>query len=253
MLATIVLDAYRYTERSEVARALNDLLAPYNSWSTAGIYCYWDYELKEALYLGLAVDLHQRFLQHNLLLRASPQTCKSKQIKEYFQTHEKLGFTIMLQSNLSQPLTRKFKKQYWNFWQKADADYKSNFGVDGIKNIRLMEGATIETVKNHSGSLPPWNRMNGSEEGRDRTTPGHIELLRLLTNRSFNDNVSRATLRELVAGDNAYGVFESFMHGLRISSLSLEKALEFNMRIGNDWMVEQILSSGYLSKHLTLP
>ena len=253
MLATIVLDAYRYSERSEVAQALKDLLSPYNSWSTAGIYCFWDYDSKDPLYLGLAVDLHQRFLQHNSLLKAKPNACKSKQIKEYFQRHDRLGFSIMLQSNLSQPLTRKITKHYWDFWQKADADYKENFGADGIKNIRLMEGVAIEAVKNHSGSLPPWNGMSGSLEGSARATPGHIELVRLLTNRSVNDNVSRATLRELVAGDNTYGMFESFMHGLRISSLPLKEALEFNRRIGNEWLVEQLLTSNYLSKKLALP
>jgi hypothetical protein len=115
-----------------------------------------------------------------------------------------LGFSIMLQSNLSQPATRKFKKRHWDFWQKADADYAANFGIDAIKNIRLMEGVIIETVKMESGFLPSWNEINGSSEGKKKATTSHNILLQFLTHRSENDNVSRGTIRQLAALGNEF-------------------------------------------------
>jgi len=101
MLATIILDAYKQTETYEMAEAIKGITY-LDCWSSAGIYCFWNYYTKEVLYVGSSNDLFERFKQHNGLIKCNPRACKRKYIQEYFQNNEKLGYTIMLQSALFQ-------------------------------------------------------------------------------------------------------------------------------------------------------
>lgn len=67
MLRTIIIDFYKEKDKTKIADALNTLCSPNDNygWASVGIYCYWDYDTKEILYIGLAVDLTVRFKQHN--------------------------------------------------------------------------------------------------------------------------------------------------------------------------------------------
>lgn len=64
------MDAYTKEEKEEIAEALDDLCSPNDNygWASAGIYSFWDYNTKEIFYIGLAVDLTERFKQHNGLM-----------------------------------------------------------------------------------------------------------------------------------------------------------------------------------------
>ena len=119
MLRTIILDAYKENEKGKIAHALNELCSPRDNygWASAGIYCYWNYYTHETYYIGLAVDLAERFKQHNgFYPKIDTKTCKKKEIDNYFRSEEKLGFSIIVQSPLSQPITSKLKDEYKDFF-----------------------------------------------------------------------------------------------------------------------------------------
>ena len=108
MFGTVIIDAYRKEETIEIADAVEDLCSPNANygWASAGIYCFWDYYIEEILYIGLAGDLAERFKQHNGILPLK-EGSKQKKIEEYFSKNERLGYTIFVQSPLSQPLVHR--------------------------------------------------------------------------------------------------------------------------------------------------
>ena len=98
MLCTVIWDIYRSDERAQVWEALQSLLAEDSpDWSRKGVYGYWDPETRELLYLGLADNLAGRFAQHNGLVPHSGGN-KSRQIEAWFEEHEQLGLTTMIQA-----------------------------------------------------------------------------------------------------------------------------------------------------------
>lgn len=110
---TFILDAYRDSERREVYEALEELFGPTSgtSWSTAGVYVYWDYETREVLYVGIAGDFRVRFGQHNRLKGCPARSCKRDEIGAYFAAgNELLGFTVLPLSSLTQPSNARFDK-----------------------------------------------------------------------------------------------------------------------------------------------
>jgi hypothetical protein len=65
-LATVIRDSYHLNERKEMRDALHELLPVHGSdWHTSGVYCFWDPDSRDALYIGLAKNIEQRFAQHN--------------------------------------------------------------------------------------------------------------------------------------------------------------------------------------------
>jgi hypothetical protein len=116
MFGTVIIDAYKKDETYEIAYAINDICCANDNygWSSAGIYCFWNYYTREIFYIGLAVDLHQRFMQHNGLAKVDNNSCKYDEITGYFDSYDKIGYTIFVQSPLSQPTIYKNKKLYKN-------------------------------------------------------------------------------------------------------------------------------------------
>lgn len=117
MFGTIIMDSYKSDEVELMSQYIDDLCSPMDlyGWASAGIYSFWDYYTKEILYIGLASDLYVRFRQHNGLLPISENACKFKQIRSYFSLHERLGYSILVQSPLSQPIVHRNKEQYQIF------------------------------------------------------------------------------------------------------------------------------------------
>jgi hypothetical protein len=249
MLGTIVIDAYKKTETAEIVDALDGLIY-HDCWSSAGIYSFWNYTTKEILYFGLAADLSARFKQHNGLTRARKEHCKKEQIAEYFKANEKLGYSIMLQSSLSQPATAKFKKEYKSCFA-SDPDLVESFGKDGRDNIKLLEGINLEAFRLKNGNLPMWNAMNGSSAGQQRATIRNYQLTELFAPVNPNGNVSRVTLREL-NNDGGFRAFECFLHGARISFYSFAKFLEFNRMGGNGYIIDRLFNEAYLKRRLVV-
>jgi hypothetical protein len=250
MLATIISDAYRESEKREISEAIT-AVTYYDCWSSSGIYCFWDFYTNEILYIGLSNDLSERFKQHNNLIKCSPKSCKHKDISEYFVVKGKLGFTLMLQSSFVQPLTRKYIKRRKIRFDDPNADFSNILEDRALKEIRLMESLNIESVKQRTGFIPKWNTIGGGVEGRKNINHELLSLFELLCNKTTNDNVSRASIRELHQ-NGEYRIFECFLHGLRISPLPLKQSLELNIEIGNDFIIQQMHTSNYLKKKLSI-
>jgi len=251
VLATIVQDAYRVTEKSAVSSALHNITEPRNgNWSSAGVYSFWDYHTKEILYLGLAVDLAQRFDQHNGETGISSVGSKSKEIRRYFESHEKLGYSIILQSALSQPITRKLKDGFPGFFsQPASAHY--DVGEDGRNSIRRMEGILIESYRSLFGRFPAWNKVGGSAEGQRSASPKNYPLLKILNTSEINKFVSRVSLREL-AENSEYNSHEAYLHSVRIMPSPSTDAINLMSRMLGENQFEVIRRTGYFSKRLAL-
>lgn len=164
MFGTIIMDSYKSDEIELMSQNIDLLCSPMDSygWASAGIYSFWDYYTKEVLYIGLASDLCVRFRQHNGLLPISENACKFKQIQSYFSQHERLGYSILVQSPLSQPIVHRNKEQYRNFMNAPKGSPIPNYaGEEGLEHIRQAEGQLIESYKQIVGTVPPWNKIGG--------------------------------------------------------------------------------------------
>lgn len=253
MLRTIILQPYKKSERKKVVNALDELCSPKDNygWASAGIYAYWNYYTNEVLYVGLAIDLKERFKQHNgFYPGVDKKTCKHEQIEEYFKHHEKIGFSIIVQSPLSQPVTSKLKKEYKDFTKKF-SPIKNYIGEEGLAAIKHQEGILIEAFKKKHGSIPKWNKMNGSISGQNSVKPINYEAIKVLTNKKDNLLLSKSSLFEL-ADNPTFERFENFLHAVRILAplYGEQRAIEFLI---NESIIDtygQMIEYGYLNKKL---
>lgn len=263
MLATIIVDAYEKTEISEFSEALDELCNPCDNygWASAGIYSFWNYETKEILYIGLAVDLLLRFKQHNGLLPCDPKSCKVDYINEYFTHYDKIGYSIMVQSTLSQPITSKNKSdepdgetmyemglEPEDFIIKRDAKDR-----DDIKNV---EGILLECYRRKNKKYPVWNGMGGAMVGRKRANPGNYkDIVESFTRLEPHLLVSRSTLREL-AQNPTYERYENFLHAIRFSMLRMGLNWEIALKLVLPHDVlgtyKEMLKVGYLERILSV-
>lgn len=256
MFGTVIIDAYKQVEKEKIADALEDLCSPCDNygWSSAGIYCFWDYYTKEILYIGLAVDLCERFMQHNGIKRVDDNCCKYKQISEYFKGKEKLGYSIFVQSTLSQPITHRNQEQYKGYMGE-DFNKEDYAGKEGKDHIKQVEGILLEVYKLNNGDYPIWNRMGGSIAGQKATSPGNYAIVRAFNDFNHNPLVSKYSLREL--SDNAtYERYENFLHAVRMSMLmsgmSYGEALEFYRNHDILKTYDNMIECGYANKKLVV-
>jgi hypothetical protein len=220
MLATLIRDAYEQKDADAVAKAIDELCSPTDNlgWASAGVYIFWDFETREILYVGLAVDLAQRFRQHSGLISCKPNGCKVDQIKAYFQKKKMLGYSIFVQSPLDQPLIAKLIKTLGDIDIEDIKDLPSELGRDAIK---FLEGNLIEAQVIKDAARPPWNKISGAKEGKANAKPGHHKLT-LLAAKGDDSMVARATLRELAA-DMQFQSYEENLHAARLWQLILAK------------------------------
>lgn len=261
MFGTVIMDAYRQEETAEIANALDELCNPNDSygWASAGIYCFWDYYIEEVLYIGLASDLYTRFKQHNGLLPTNDTCCKKTYIDKYFSCNERLGYSIFVQSPLSQPLTFRNKKKYAKFAAQENAPVADFFTEQGKNDIKRVEGILIESYKRHYGHFPPWNQIGGSADGQHSVMPNNINIVRSFCSPDLyerNPIVSRSTLREL-AYNSEYEFYEcNFFHVVRtymlIFGMEFKEALDFTISHDKCNIFDMIKKNGYLKKKLIL-
>ncbi|HYE11425.1 MAG TPA: hypothetical protein VEF53_14745 [Patescibacteria group bacterium] len=262
MFGTIIMDAYSKGEERSMSDYLDEICSPRDSWgwSSAGIYSFWDYNTKEILYIGLASDLSVRYKQHNGLLTIEDGACKYLQIQEYFKAHTKLGYSVLVQSPLSQPIVHRSEKKHRDFINLSTDMPISNYaGVEGLEHIRTAEGQLIESYKIIVGDIPPWNKIGGDIHSRKHASHDNYQHVVMAFSQGTPDNwlVSRCTVREL-AGSSTYAWFETLLHGLRITMLtqnmSFDKSIEvqnkFNPYFQEQW--DRIIESNYLNKKLVI-
>src|SRR5688572_16044246 len=108
MLATIILDSFTKVEAREIAQALDTLCSPEDAYgfASACIYSFWSIPEREVLYVGLARDVAVRFRKHVGLTECNLASCKRQEINAYFESHDRLGYSIVVQSPLDQPITK---------------------------------------------------------------------------------------------------------------------------------------------------
>jgi len=245
MFATIINDVYKKECAEEIAAALDDLCSPNDNygWSSDGIYCYWDYNTKEIYYIGLSVDLTERFKQHNGLITTGSGN-KKEYIDKYFEENDILGFSIFVQSPLSQPsIPRKNKNLIWE-----NPDSKDR------KNHKLTEGILLESYKQNHGKFPKWNKVGGSSIGQKRVKDGNYTIIEGFTSTTFHPLVSRTSLRELSSNPTYEGYENGFLHVIRMGMLHLGfdfyKALEYAKYCDSLDRYEEMKKENYMCKNL---
>ncbi|HYG58544.1 MAG TPA: hypothetical protein VD902_10845 [Symbiobacteriaceae bacterium] len=129
---------------------------------------------RQVLYVGLAIDLAERFRQHNGLVQADPRTCKVNEINGYFERHERLGYGILVQSPMSQPATSKNKHR---FTGKRGVEVIEDTTERVKEEIRTAEGVLLEAYRRQHGGHPPWNKIGGSADGQKRATDGSYHII----------------------------------------------------------------------------
>jgi len=260
MFGTVIIDAYSLDEVLEVADALDDLCSPKDNygWASAGIYCFWDYYAEEILYIGLASDLADRFKQHNGLKKVDSSSCKYDNIQKYFESNDRLGYSIFVQSALAQPLTHRNKKQYSAIASEVDSPVEDMMSKEGKDDIKRVEGILIEAFKSKKGIFPPWNKVGGSVEGQKRVMENNYNIVRSFCNPGEykrNPILSRSTLRELSQNPSFEGI-ENYLHGVRmqmlIHGMEYEDAYEFTKQFDTVGRCQQIVDIGYDKKVLVV-
>ncbi|MDM5351949.1 GIY-YIG nuclease family protein [Lysinibacillus sphaericus] len=256
MFGTIIQDAYTKSQTKNIVAALDELCNPNDSygWASAGIYTFWNYYSRELLYIGLAVDLTERFQQHNGLIRVSEKGCKINEINQYFKEYDKLGYSVFVQSPLSQPVINKNIYK----WHKFDPQ---KFGIKDFtyeqskQDLRVVEGILIEAYRRRYGKYPPWNRMGGSREGQKRTTVGNYNIVDNMTSNNPSILNARYSLRELAANPT-YERYENFLHGVRMMMLFFGMEYESALKLIRKGDIlntyEEMVSVGHFKKLLNI-
>ncbi|MDQ0361857.1 hypothetical protein [Breznakia pachnodae] len=260
MFGTVILDSFSKKEIVEIKKALEILCNPsdYYGWSSHGIYCFWDYNTKEVLYIGLASDLELRFCQHLGIIRTTNESCKYKKIMEYFKLNERLGYTIFVQSPLAQGKVYRNKVLFDDFIESQDAPLQDYSTQQGIADIKRVEGILIESYRLENGQIPPWNEVGGSIIGQKKVMTNNINIVKSFTDSSLVEKsfiMSRSTLREL-ASNPTYERYENHLHAARILALNMKidfsDALSAIHKFSPDTQstMQDIINSKYLEKKL---
>ncbi|MBJ8031111.1 GIY-YIG nuclease family protein [Bacillus cereus group sp. N21] len=249
MFGTIIQDAYIRDETEQIADALEDICNSRNNygWSSAGIYCFWNYTTKEVLYIGLAVDLLTRFKQHNGIIAMDANGCKFEKIQEYFKTHEKIGYSVFVQSSHHQPVYSENRTEWKQFNPTQFPNTQS-----ASEDIKIAEGILIETYKMRHGVLPPWNRVGGSKEGQKVAKPGNYIFIDSLKYPESSPFTAKHTLRE-ISSNATYLAFEEFLHSARMMmgiKITFNEALEI-IKMFDDFTYNRIIKDGYLNHKLS--
>lgn len=260
MFGTVIIDAYSRDERQEIADAIDDLCSPKDNygWASAGIYCFWDYYAEEVLYIGLASDLADRFKQHNGIKLVDGSSSKYAKIEEYFESNERLGYTIFVQSPLSQPLTHRNKATYKKFAEQLHSPVEDMLSDQGKEDIKQVEGILIEAYRKRNGHYPPWNEMGGSKSGQQVVMENNYNIVRsFCTPDEYYRNpiIARSTIREL-SENPTYAGFENYLHAVRmnilIHGMEYPDALKFTNDFDNFGWYKKIEEVGYNLKKLVV-
>lgn len=260
MFGTVIIDAYRKEEISEIADAIEDLCSPNDNygWASAGIYCFWDYYIEEILYIGLASDFCDRFKQHNGIKPVSGSSSKFSKIEKYFEFNDRLGFSIFVQSPLSQPLTYRNKSIYQKFAEQNNAPIEDMLSEQGRDDIKKVEGILIESYRKKHGHFPPWNDIGGSISGQNSVMPNNYNIVKsFCTPDQYNRNpiMSRSSIRELHK-NSTFAAYESYLHAVRmnilIHGMEYEDALKWTNDHDSFGWYNRIIKDKYDKKNLVI-
>ncbi|KSW29385.1 hypothetical protein [Cellulomonas sp. B6] len=226
MFGTVLWDVYTRDQTPEVHRALDGVASAEDNygWASTAVYAFYDpgrtgtrNGVDPLLYIGLAVDVPNRFAQHNALYPTPARSCKREQIAHWFTEHERLGFATFVQSPLDQAHVARFKKAI-----DGDVDWSEEFAYDQDSRdaIATLEGQLIEASRLGTGALPRWNKVGGSRTGAGQAKGGiGASLIALLTGATDNLFVARRSIRELWTDDEACEFEMDLLHPARTQAL----------------------------------
>jgi hypothetical protein len=218
MWGTLMLDVFRQADAADVRDALETVLGPMSgtSWSTGGVYVFWNPDTRMPLYIGITGDFPVRFAQHAGLRSCPASGCKREQIRSYFRdVHSEIGYTIFATSNLSQISTTR-KRPPLELNDRELIETSEEFSKQALDEVRALEGRLIADYKARWDALPPWNTSPGRIPST--TSLGDITMAFAL---GLYDTLlqARGTIRE-VATTDLWNWFEEELHGARIISVA---------------------------------
>jgi hypothetical protein len=225
MFGTVIWDVYTRDEAGDVHEALEDIASVRDAvgWSGSGVYSFSSAEIpapsRPLMYVGLATDLAARFAQHNGLVPTKPGSSKWASIDAWFRRNEKLGYAAFVQSPMHQAHTAAFIRAH----DSLVVDWTEDFEYDAQarRAIARVEGMLIESARLDRGTLPPWNIIGGSKEGRARASQSSgLNLIKLLEGTTDSLFVARKSIREL--SDNPTDLFieTDVLHAARMTVLA---------------------------------
>jgi hypothetical protein len=289
MFATILLDSFTTAESRDLADALDTICSPEDTYgfASACVYAFWSIPTRDILYIFLSVDVAARFRQHAGLAPCEAASCKREQIEAYFADQPRLGYSIMVQSALDQPITNAQRKKLLRHFDD-DFILRMSQLPCGKQNVVVGEGLLLELYRELGGLLPPWNKIHGSLRGRQsdsfwethdriqlatelirtKRSPQDIlreprpesppyELLLNLTGHEISPMNALSTLRE-VASDPVIEGYEETLHAVRLRMLLSECSFEQAMRYHednnpDDGRLKAMREERYLQRKLRLP
>jgi hypothetical protein len=255
---TFLLEVYRQQHARDVRDAMERVLGPESasSWSTGGVYVFWNPDTREPLYVGIAGDLPERFAQHNGMRGCPASGCKREQITKYFAEEcDWLGYTVIALSSLSQPSTRR-QRDSLGLEDPELIELNDALSTEALDEIRALEGRIIALYAQQFGKPIRWNTSPGrlprvspsAEDGTLATAVGALDCLLQ----------ARKTIRRLAEDPEAM-MFEEHLHGARLSAVR-EAILNgqgfrndlLRRHLEHDWassfLADEILKSGYLDQ-----
>ncbi len=204
MWGTFVLNTYEWEQRRSMQDALEDIASPRDTYGFAsgGIYCFWNVDTREVLYLGKAVDLPDRFATHNGL-GGNRRGSKYEEIQAHFSTAGSLGFSVLVRSSSSQTNVARLRKQVeMDFGPMEDHEWElhADRPADTGEEITDAEGIGLRSHRLGSGRLPLWNRIEGRVNAWGKAMTRVDSTSDLMTGAVNSLLQSRRTITEL-AGD----------------------------------------------------
>ena len=248
LLSTFIHEQYTVDNAVKVASALDELFTPCNEngWASSGVYCFWVSGSFEILYIGLALDLTQRFRQHNGIIKSPQNTCKHAEIIDWFKNHDKLGYSVLVQSSLSQASCKRFNIRFDLTKEEMERQYGELIKA-GYESIVSTEGLLIEAHQKAKGKKPRWNKVGGSIYGRRKATARHIYLLKLFSGELDDWMIARKSIMQ--QNENPmYEKWENYLHAIRLHAIitqsSFNLAWQYFPDLGN--IKSEILNNSYL-------
>jgi hypothetical protein len=166
MWGSFILASYRWDARRALADALEEIASSRDTYGFAsgGVYCFWRLEPREVLYIGRAVDLPERFAQHNGL-RGRGHGTKRDQILSHFEQADELGYTVLVRAPNSQTFVARLRHQvesdFGPFDEEELWELEEEARSEADREIAHAEGIALRSYVLAHGVLPPWNRMGG--------------------------------------------------------------------------------------------
>lgn len=238
--------------------ALEELLGPASgSWSSGGVYVFWNPATRVPLYVGITGDLPVRFAQHAGLRSCPAEGCKRREIEAYFADgHKELGYTVLAMSSLSQVRTARHQAVLGPM-RRDLIELSEAISAEAMDEIRSLEGRLLAYSRSRLGHLPAWNTdpgripkvAPGANDGSMATAVGALDVLLQ----------ARRTIRQL-ADDPLAAMFEEQLHGARLFAVAVGIRSETGTRndtiraeIEREGLIlpeirEEILRSGYLDQ-----